>query len=111
MSDVPKASRSLAIGTLPFRGPGDTMKVTVGGRDILIIRRGDVYHALRNVCAHQHISRLHEGTLEECTIECPMHGWRYDIRTGKSLTGEGALATYPVTVANGTLFIELPEDG
>ncbi len=103
-------SRLIAIGTLPCGSPGGAVKRTVDGRDILIIRQGDAYYALSNVCAHQHISRLHEGTLDQCTIECPMHGWRYDIHTGRSLTGEGSLATYPVIISNGTLFVELPED-
>ncbi len=103
-------SRLHPIGTHPLKGVGGKTRVTIGGRDVLIVRMGDAYHALSNVCAHQHISRLHEGQLRQCTIECPMHGWTYDIRTGRSLTGEGSVAVYPVTCSDGTVFLELPDD-
>ncbi len=84
--------------------------VTVGGRDVVIFRQDDKFWAMSNVCAHQHISRLHEGKQDGCTIECPMHGWRYDIRSGISLTGQGRVAVYTVVVRGELLFVELPDE-
>ena len=86
------------------------MMVTLNNRDIVIFRASDQIFAVSNVCSHQHFSKLHEGILESFLIECPMHGWRYDIRTGKSVTGEGTISVYPLSMKDGNLYIEVPDD-
>lgn len=85
--------------------------VTLDNREIVILRQDNQVFALSNVCSHQHIPRLHEGTLECYSIECPMHGWRYDIRTGKSLTGDGNIPVYDLKIENDILSIEIPDEG
>lgn len=85
--------------------------ITVNGHDVVIFRQDEKFWALSNVCAHQHISRLHEGKREGFSLECPMHGWQYDIRSGKSLTGEGRLVVYKVVVSGEILFLEIPDEG
>ena len=40
------------------------------------------YYAIGNVCTHQG-GPLAEGTLEGYEVECPWHGSKFDIRTGK----------------------------
>jgi 3-phenylpropionate/trans-cinnamate dioxygenase ferredoxin subunit len=44
-----------------------------------------------------------------CPIECPLHGARFDVRTGAALTSpaETALATYPVRVAGDAVEIDV----
>ena len=80
----------------------------VNGEDIALFKRNGEYFAVNNVCAHQHFSMLHQGMLEECTITCPMHGWTYDLRTGKATTGQGRVATYNVRVQGQDVLIEVP---
>jgi nitrite reductase/ring-hydroxylating ferredoxin subunit len=82
--------------------------VRVDEEEIAIFLRDGVFYALSNVCAHQHFSLLHKGMLEGCTITCPMHGWTYDMKTGKSTSGQGKVATYPVSIRGSDVFIELP---
>ncbi len=84
--------------------------MTVDDRDVLVIRDGDRYYALSNVCAHQHLSKLHLGRRTGMIVECPMHGWQYDIRTGASVNGCGALAVYTVELRDGEVCLLLPED-
>jgi nitrite reductase/ring-hydroxylating ferredoxin subunit len=84
---------------------------TIEGRDIVIVRHDDECFALSNICSHQHISRLHEGIIDCYSIECPMHGWKYDIRSGHSLTGNGTVTVYKVIIDNEALFIEMPDKG
>ncbi len=45
------------------------------------------YFAMGDICTHAH-AQLHEGSLDRvrCTIECPLHGAEYDLRTGNVLT-------------------------
>ena len=83
--------------------------VVVEGNEIALFKRNGELFALNNSCAHQHFSVLHQGKLDGCTVECPMHGWTYDLRTGMATTGQGRVATYAVTTKGNDVYIELPE--
>jgi nitrite reductase/ring-hydroxylating ferredoxin subunit len=39
-----------------------------------------------------------------------MHGWTYDLTTGKSVTGQGSVPCIAVRVSAGDVFVELPEE-
>ena len=92
-----------------LRGPGGTL-VHVNGRDIAIFRCNGELFAVNNVCSHQHFSMLHKGRVENCTVTCPMHGWVYDLRTGKATAGDGRVARYDVRVEGANVLLELPDD-
>ncbi|MBB6625940.1 non-heme iron oxygenase ferredoxin subunit [Nocardioides sp. KIGAM211] len=68
--------------------------VTVGDTDVVVARDGDEFHALQNLCSHAAVA-LSEGEVEDCQIECWLHGSRFDLRTGKPT---GLPATEPVAV-------------
>ena len=82
--------------------------VTIGASDIAIFKRNGELFTINNVCSHQHFSLLHQGEIKNYEVTCPMHGWTYDIRTGKSTTGEGCVAMFKVKVEGEDVFIEVP---
>ena len=85
------------------------VSVLVDGREIaLFLLNGDVF-AVRNSCAHQHFSVLHQGTIDGYRVSCPMHGWTYDVRSGKATSGEGNIPTYPVRIQGNDVYIEVPD--
>ena len=45
----------------------------------------------------------------DCIIECPLHGGRFDIRTGEALSAPVSidLKTYPVKVVGGRVLVDL----
>jgi nitrite reductase/ring-hydroxylating ferredoxin subunit/uncharacterized membrane protein len=47
-------------------------KAMLGSTAVLLVRRGDVVHALKDTCSHAG-GPLSEGTLRDDTIECPWH--------------------------------------
>ena len=61
-------------------------------------------------CSHDD-GELAYGELDEatCTIECPRHGSRFDLRSGKpvNLPAYEPVDTFPVTVQNGMIKIEV----
>ena len=83
--------------------------VTIDGEDITIFKRDGQLYAVGNVCAHQHFSMLHQGEIDGFEVTCPMHGWRYDIRTGRSTTGQGKVASYNVKVSGQEVLLEIPD--
>ncbi len=61
------------------------MKVfTVEGAEVLIVRSGDDYYAVSNVCPHRG-GRLSDGILSGTVVECPLHGSRLDVASGRVL--------------------------
>jgi nitrite reductase/ring-hydroxylating ferredoxin subunit len=41
-------------------------------------------------------------------VTCPRHGWTFNLRTGLSTTGEGRIATHPVTVRGDDVLVAPP---
>ncbi len=85
-------------------------RFTAEGREFALFRRQGAVYAINNVCAHQHFAVLHQGHLEGLTVTCPMHGWTYDLRTGKATTGQGAVPCYETSVDRGIVYLELPDE-
>ena len=88
MSDYLKAC---AVADVPDEG---AVRVVVGGVPMAIVRSEGQVYAIFDVCSHQDVP-LSEGEVEGGTIECWLHGSRFDLRTGKP---SGPPATEPVAV-------------
>jgi nitrite reductase (NADH) small subunit len=56
-------------------------QVTVDGCWVALFNVDGAYYALDALCLHQG-GPLAEGTLGQCIVTCPWHGWQYDVRTG-----------------------------
>jgi ferredoxin-thioredoxin reductase catalytic chain len=83
---------------------GQVRHVKVGKRDIALVRAEGSYFALSNVCRHA-FGPLADGFVDEHTLVCPLHGWRYDVRDGKTDHPDSDVRTYPVSVRGGEVFI------
>src|SRR5215831_2997094 len=105
---------------------GGRRLVNVGGREIGIFKVGGQYYALRNRCAHQggpvcegdllawlRSDRPGEYAFDESRklVECPWHGWEYDIATGQSWFDPATtrVRRYPVEVESGASVAVDPE--
>ena len=60
------------------------------------------------MCTHEAQS-LDDGLVIDCVIECPLHGGRFDICTGKALSAPVSvdLKTYQVRVQEGRIFLNI----
>ncbi len=92
-----------------LRRENSAISVTIHGREFALFRSGGRFFAAENNCPHQHFNTLHQGHIDACEVECPMHGWTFDLRTGLPRQGNGRLRMYPITVVGDDLFIELDE--
>lgn len=85
--------------------------VTVVGTEILLIRNSaGVVSALYDRCSHAEV-RLSEGTLEGDTVECPAHGAKFDVHSGRALCMPAikAVRCYAVRVEGESVIIDIPE--
>lgn len=80
-----------------------------GGKLYAIYNTEKGFFATDGLCTHEEQS-LEEGLVVGCVIECPLHGGRFDICTGKALSTPVSinLATYPVKVEGGRVYVQLP---
>jgi 3-phenylpropionate/trans-cinnamate dioxygenase ferredoxin component len=66
--------------------PGTMKAFQVEGKKILIANIDGNYYAINNACTHMG-GDLSKGTLDGQIITCPRHGSRFDVTTGKSISG------------------------
>jgi nitrite reductase/ring-hydroxylating ferredoxin subunit len=94
--------------------PGGHKLVTVAGREIGVFFVDGEYFALRHRCPHQggplcdgHLLRVVESdgpgqyaAGPRRLLQCPWHGWEFDIRTGYSWfdPARQRVRRYPVTI-------------
>lgn len=88
---------------------GRGKKVIVDGEEIVLFNVKGEISAVLNMCPHQKFQKLHEGMFEDGIVTCPMHGWAYDVRTGRSTNADGKLKTFPVEIVNGYVIVTKDE--
>jgi nitrite reductase/ring-hydroxylating ferredoxin subunit len=77
------------------------------GVNVVLARVGGAVYAVSGKCAHM-ACPLFTGKLEDYTITCPCHDWRFDVHTGRFLDApELGLAVYPTKSEDGRLFVNL----
>jgi 3-phenylpropionate/trans-cinnamate dioxygenase ferredoxin subunit len=65
--------------------PGSFKCVDIDDVMVAVFNLDGEYHAIENVCSHEY-AELTDGELEGSEIVCPLHGARFNIRTGEALT-------------------------
>lgn len=75
---------------------------------IAVYQIGKDLYAVGDVCPHAGAA-LSEGELNEGIVTCPLHGSRFDVRTGERVRGpsDEPIPCYRVVVEDGTVAIEL----
>jgi NAD(P)H-dependent nitrite reductase small subunit len=78
----------------------------LGNRPIAIYRLDGKVYALDDVCTHA-LALLSQGFIEDGAVECPLHGARFDIATGRCVAPPATvdLRTYEVRVEAGDIFV------
>lgn len=97
--------------------PGAALSVVVGGVPIAIFNVHGELFAIGDTCSHEEFS-LAEGEIEveessdRCTVECALHGARFDLRTGAALSLPAVLpvGSFPVWIEDGVVKLEVPEE-
>jgi len=107
-------SEFITVGRPEEVPDGGACAFDVGGVPVAVFNCGGTFFGVSDVCTHAH-ALLHEGSLDRvrCTVECPLHGAEYDLRTGEVLTPPATepLAVYAVRVQQGSLQVALSLQG
>ena len=87
---------------------GEVRVLEAEGRSLCVGHCADgTWGAIDNVCTHDG-GVLGEGELDDCLVECPRHGARFDLLTGevRALPAVFPVNAYPVRVVNGEVEVD-----
>jgi 3-phenylpropionate/trans-cinnamate dioxygenase ferredoxin subunit len=78
---------------------------------VALIRTADAVYAVVDNCSHEDYP-LSEGWVEDSSVECALHGSRFDLRTGHPDVPPALrpVRTFPVRVAGDDVLVDLPDD-
>jgi 3-phenylpropionate/trans-cinnamate dioxygenase ferredoxin subunit len=96
--------RACAVDDVPT---DEALAVTIGDHEVAIARDDDEFYAIQDLCSHASVA-LSEGEVADCTVECWLHGSRFDLRTGKpsGLPATEPVATFPIEVRDDGVYVD-----
>jgi nitrite reductase/ring-hydroxylating ferredoxin subunit len=98
----------MTVADLSALETGSVTRVKAGEVDVALYNIDGEIYATHNICTHAH-ALLSDGWLEGDIIECPLHGGRFEAKTGKGL---GApipcdVKTYPVRIDGNSVQVDV----
>jgi 3-phenylpropionate/trans-cinnamate dioxygenase ferredoxin subunit len=91
---------------------GAAIAVEVDNTPVALVHADDGnFYAVYDECSHAAVA-LSEGEVDGCTLECWLHGSRFDLRTGEptGLPATEPVEVYPVEVRDGEVFVDVNGD-
>jgi chlorite dismutase/nitrite reductase/ring-hydroxylating ferredoxin subunit len=89
-------------------GPGETRTAFLEGKMVGLFNVDGQLYAINNRCTHAR-GPLSEGEVDagECSVTCPWHYGKFDLRTGQALDGvvRKPVDTYRVEVRDGAIYV------
>lgn len=97
--------RVCSTGDVP---DGEAVHVDIGETPVAVVNTEGEFFAIYDVCSHEEVA-LSDGDIDGCTLECWLHGSRFDLRTGKptGLPATKPVPVYAVRVSDGDVFVSL----
>ena len=84
------------------------IRVVIGNVPIAVVRSNGEFYAIHDVCSHANVA-LSEGEIEDQTLECWLHGSRFDLVTGRptGLPATKPVPVYPVKIDGDDVYIDV----
>lgn len=98
----------LKVCTVSDVQENQTIALETEGKNILVAKINGEFYAMENKCTHEN-QPLTGGTIYQGQIQCPHHGARFDLRTGKAtqLPAIMELKTLEVKVENENVMVAI----
>ncbi|MFI9718888.1 non-heme iron oxygenase ferredoxin subunit [Streptomyces sp. NPDC052396] len=99
------------VATLSELAEDTPKRVEIDGTPVSIVRTEGEVFAIYDICSHANVS-LSEGEVEDCAIECWLHGSTFDLRTGKpsGLPATRPVPVYPVKIEGDDVLVSLTQE-
>jgi 3-phenylpropionate/trans-cinnamate dioxygenase ferredoxin subunit len=98
------------VGAVDEIPEGQAVVLDAGERRLAVCNVAGEVYAIDDICTHDG-GPLGEGELSGYEIECPRHGARFDVRTGRvtQMPAVRPVHTYPVEREGDALYVEVPD--
>lgn len=89
--------------------PGERRSVFIDDVPALVIRLDESFYVIEDVCSHDG-QPLTAGVLQDCSIVCPRHSARFDLKTGKALCMPATepIRVFKIEIRDGAVWAEIP---
>ena len=94
-----REGRKVTVGRITDipQGRGATVKLK-DGKEVALFNVNGNFHAIENFCPHKAYP-LADSRLYGNIVECDLHAWRFDVRTGECFTKKGcSIESYEVVI-------------
>lgn len=102
--DVPTPAatdRKLVVGAIADLPPGACARIELpDGDNVAVYNVNGEFYAIEDCCPHRG-APLSEGSVCGHVVECGLHGWEFDVRTGYCLTVADRVKTYRLQIEDG----------
>ena len=90
-------------------GAGDRLSLVFDDRAVVVCRLGNDIYAVEDVWSHDG-PPLTDGPVFEGAVECPRHGARFDLKTGRPLCMPAIepIKVYEVQVSGDQILLKVP---
>jgi 3-phenylpropionate/trans-cinnamate dioxygenase ferredoxin subunit len=90
--------------------PGGRKSVIFDDMTALLLRDGDRYYCIEDVCTHDG-QPLTDGPFQNGCITCPRHGAQFDVATGavRRMPATEPIRTFPVEVRTDGVHVAVPD--
>jgi 3-phenylpropionate/trans-cinnamate dioxygenase ferredoxin component len=98
--------RVCAVEDVP---PAGAVRVEIGSLAVAVVRTEDEeVYAILDICSHADVP-LSEGEVDGTTLECWLHGSRFDLRTGRptGLPATRPVPVFPTAIDDGDVYVRL----
>ena len=87
---------------------GTAIHVDLDGKPIAVVRSDGEVFAIHDVCSHAEVA-LSEGEIDGQTLECWLHGSRFDLVTGRptGLPATKPVPVYPVKIDGDDVLVDV----
>lgn len=97
--------KMIKVGKISDVPEGEGRVFRLGRSEIAIFRLDSAIFVVDNKCPHKS-GPLADGIVAGDEVICPLHGHRFNLKTGLSVGDDERINTYPVFVEGEDLFIE-----
>ena len=90
---------------------GTAVRVMVEGLPVAVVHTEGEFFAIYDVCSHANVP-LSEGEVDGCTIECWLHGSRFDLVSGEptGLPATRPVPVYPVKIDGDDVLVRVEKE-
>ena len=91
--------------------PGERFFYEFEEETVIVFNVNGTYFCIADLCSHDD-GPLGDGDLEGLEVECPRHGARFNIRSGKALClpATQSIPVYEVKIENDDIYVQSPDD-